>query len=653
VWQWQANPPEVERADEWNDKVDVTTRAFLGLTVACARCQDHKYDPIPQKDYYRFAGVFASSQFHPYPLVSKGVVDDFESKKKTLDQKEKDLAKFLTDASQLHASTLFARTEEYMLAAWRLGVNSKLTVVGVAEEKHLDATVLERWVVFLKKPPNNYSYLKAWQEMVSRGGTEEEAKKLASEFYAAAVEINAQHEKIVQENALITAKNSNPENEKYDPLPNGTRRRLTKDQFELKSLDREQMYLWKDMFEEDQPDFPAAVDNMVNPKRPPGLFKFEGAELERRLSPEWTAYIKGRRDDIEAFKKAMPSPYPFIYGIREHPEPVDLKVFLRGSPFNLGDDAPKAFLALLSDGEPKPFEKGSGRLELAEQIVKQPLAHRVIVNRIWRWHMGSGIVNTPSNFGQMGERPSNPDLLDYLTSEFVANGMSWKKLHKQIVMSRTYQLSSVLAGNPAMAANEAKDEDNRLYWRGNRRRLEAEGLWDLLLSASGKLDVSKIDGPSEEFDEKMTHRAVFGKVSRMIPNPFQLIWDFPNAGLSSEGRYNTNVPLQRLFFLNSDIVYDRAAALAERASAAGNFEEQVRKAYQLVYQREPLPSELAAIEKLLAQPLANDRAPSSSNKPDSVSTGPVPGAAVEPRKSSPLKSVSWTLLSSNEFLFID
>ena len=133
-----------------------------------------------------------------------------------------------------------------------------------------------------------------------------------------------------------------------------------------------------------------------------------------------------------------------------------------------------------NDGTPKTFNKGSGRLELAEEIVKQPITARVIVNRIWRWHMGRGIADTPNNFGMAGERPTNPELLEYLASTFVADGMSWKKLHKDILMSRTYQLSTA-----AVASNLTKDPDNRFFWRANRQRLEAEGVWDALLLRVG------------------------------------------------------------------------------------------------------------------------------------------------------------------------
>ena len=122
----------------------------------------------------------------------------------------------------------------------------------------------------------------------------------------------------------------------------------------------------------------------------------------------------------------MPPQYPYIDGLEDDKQATNVKVFVRGSPYNFGEEAPRAFLSILSPGEPELFKQGSGRMELAEAIVKQPLSMRVIVNRVWRWHMGSGIVETPNNFGRVGDPPSNPELLDYLASKFVAGGMSIK-----------------------------------------------------------------------------------------------------------------------------------------------------------------------------------------------------------------------------------
>lgn len=665
MWQMNDSPPAVERADEWHDKVDATSKALLGLTVGCARCHDHKYDPIPTKDYYRMAGVFASASYHAYPLVPKATSDEYDAKKKELEEKEKKLKEFQEQLSTLQAQVLLAQTEDYMVAAWRLGAEKNTTVLSMADKYKLDPEILERWSKFLKKKPTNYSFLVPWQTMVASGGDADQAKTLAHTFYLKAVEIDKEHAKLKAENEEQLAKLKDP-NEKFDPLPNGIKRKLIQHQIDLKGMDREASYLWKDMFETDLSESP--INDNAEDKKTPGLFKLTDWALQRRLSPDFAAHIEKVKAENEAFKKAMPPEYPIAAGLEDNKEPSDLKVFLRGNPYAFGEDAPRAFLQVLSDGEPKPFAKGSGRLELAEDIVQQPLAMRVFVNRIWRWNMGTGIVDTPNNFGFAGERPNNPELLEYLSSKFVSEGMSPKKLIKEIVMSKTYQLSSA-----PLQGNLAKDQDNRMYWRANRRRLEAEGIWDGLLSASGKLDMAKIGGPSEELDAKMVRRGMYGAVSRVFPNEFQTLFDYPLPTLSAERRYTTNVALQRLFFLNNEFVHKQAAAMAERVKGEGNEEAQVRKAFEIVYQRDPSADELSFSLGLLhdtstpATPEPAVRAEVSiktaafAAKPDGESKdsmSPAPATATPPKPAvkkveSPLEALCWALLSSNEFLFLN
>ncbi len=138
MWQMNDSPAAIERADEWNDKVDATSKALLGLTVGCARCHDHKYDPIPQKDYYRMAGVFASTNYHAYPLVPKEISDAYDAQKKELEEKDKKLKEFQDQLSALQAQVLFSETEEYMVAAWRVGTEKYATVASIADKYKLD-----------------------------------------------------------------------------------------------------------------------------------------------------------------------------------------------------------------------------------------------------------------------------------------------------------------------------------------------------------------------------------------------------------------------------------------------------------------------------------------------------------------------------------
>ncbi len=674
VWAFQDNPAPIERADEWHDKVDVTTKAFLGLTVGCARCHNHKYDPIPTKDYYALASVFASTKFHAYPQVPKAVQDAYEKEKKELEEKEANQKKFLEQASDLYAQSLMMQTKEYMLAAWRVGTVKRATVQSIADESKLDAEILERWVRFVKKQPTNYPYLMGWQAMVAKGGTEEEAKKLAAEFYATITKVNHDYQKMKEENETELAKfKLKDEIEEFDPLPNGKKRRLNKHQIDLKSLEREPQYLWQDLFQRDLPDNPGNPNAEDKPK--PGLFKLTEWALEKRLTGELGAHAARLKADIDAFKKAMPPEPPYVYGIEEAKEPTTLKVFVRGNVYTFGEEAPRAFLSILSEGEPKQFQNGSGRLELAEDILAQPISKRVVVNRIWRWHMGSGIVETPNNFGLVGEKPTNPELLDFLATKFEEGGLSWKKLHKQILLSKTYQLSTT-----PIEANLAKDPANRLYWRGNRRRLDAEGVWDALLTASAKLDTSKIGGPSEELgDVKVTRRGIYGRTSRMYPNDFLTTFDAPAATISNEFRYMTNVPQQRLFFLNSEFVRKQAELLAARVKPAGEYDAQVKKAYEIAYQRQPSAAELnfaleflkkaeadaAATPTPAAAPAATPAAAASSMaaglvaKPEATvdnMAAPAPEAKKDDKaipKLAPIESLCWALLSSNEFLYLN
>ena len=244
IWIFNASPAAVERADEWHDKVDVTSKAFLGLTVGCARCHDHKYDAIYAKDYYQMASIFASSRFKAYPQVPKSVVDEYEKQNKVLEKKNQDLKKFLENASDLYAQMLFAQSENYMMAAWKVGSQKRATVESVAEDTKLDPELLERWVRFLKKKPDNYSALKAWQEMVARNGKEDEAKKLAREFYLKVADVNEKYMKLTKENEVDASAQRQRnvharEAGSFDPLPNGKKRPLNRYQIDLKSLDRE------------------------------------------------------------------------------------------------------------------------------------------------------------------------------------------------------------------------------------------------------------------------------------------------------------------------------------------------------------------------------------------------------------------------------
>ncbi len=349
-------------------------------------------------------------------------------------------------------------------------------------------------------------------------------------------------------------------------------------------MSKDRTALYRDVFVVD-----LSTDSFIPGQRnSPGLLRFRGWGLEQRLGPDRRATIEVLRKDIEAMAKALPPKYTYVHGVRDLDGAQDLKVHVRGNPMRLGDTVPRGFVSVLSPSERVGFTAGSGRLELARTITAQPIAMRVIVNRIWKEHFGTGLVNTPSNFGKNGEPPTHPELLDHLAQFFIDHGYSVKALHQEILRSRVYRLST--ASEPTAAA---KDSGNRLYWRATRRRLPAEQIRDAVLSVSGALD-ARIGGPSVPLTPLADRRTIYGKVSRYKLDEFLQLFDFPSPSQTAEQRFSTTVPLQRLFFMNSDFMQQHAERLAEQVADEPDDAARIAAVYRLVFGRAPTAEEIAA-----------------------------------------------------------
>jgi len=680
-WYYDNGSVEVTRADERHDRVDVVSRGFLGLTVACARCHDHKYDPIPQRDYYSLAGIFLNSPYHEYPMVPKSLVDDYKAAEKKKKNKQDLLNDFMSTESSQLAETLALQTSKYMAAAWKVTGEPKENAAAVAAAEKLDYELFQRWIRFLAKPPKFYPYLKEWQAMITDGGSEDEAKALAGKFQDLVMDVLFESRELKDENDIIRAK-ALPGTKKKERanLPNEF---VTNDDFcpgcglELKSLTGDRVFFYADMFRSDLVDSADPANAKEDDK--PGLFVFRGPALDRWLGADRRRYIDELRDDIKALTKSLPPKYAYVHGVEDAAKPAPIQVAVRGNPFKLGDQVPRHFPSVLVDGEPPAFTKGSGRTELADAIVHQPIAMRVIVNRVWKWHFGTGLVNSPSNFGKLGDQPSNPELLEYLASWFVDNGYSIKKLQRLLVLSAVYQSSS--ADSPAAYA---KDAANRWYWRANRRRMTAEEVRDSALFVAGALD-EKMGGPSEDLAPSATRRTLYGKVSRYRLDQFLQLFDFPAATISAEQRFSTNVPLQRLFLMNSDFVQQQAEKLARRIEGEADNTARIKKAYRILFGRDPRPEELTAgLDYLAAEPLRayEERKIADAKKAEEAAKNPdknkpaakkeekpamgegmmagvtKPGGTTEDDKKkmlpvTPLGRYLKVLLSSSEFLFVD
>jgi mono/diheme cytochrome c family protein/cytochrome c553 len=577
------------KTDEYDDRIDTLCRSLLGLTVACARCHDHKFDPIPTADYYALAGVFASTQYVEAPLVGADEVkryDDAQAKVKEAEQR-------LKDGQALEARRLGesfgARTADYLVAVASYEKRKKTepghTIDAAAKSAGLDALVLERWRQRLEADrTGKIPLLAPWRD-VAGGATDAERRKGAEAIQA----------------TLLAAIE---------------KRQACEAQTSKGKLDSATIDVLKTLV--DDRSAPLAIPRDQVDKRMPADRKKHLAELQKGI------------DDA---RKAVGPKYAFAHSVGEGPA-TNLKIHVRGNHKELGDEVPRRFLSVLSGGEAKPFAAGSGRLELARAIAsaENPLTARVMVNRIWHQLFGRGIVGTPSNFGLLGERPTHPELLDHLATRFIADGWSVKRLYREIVLSATYRSASTFD-----AEAYGRDPDNRLLWRMSRRRLDVESWRDAVLAVCGNLD-SQLGGPSVNLnDTGNRRRTLYAAVSRHDLNPMLRIFDFPDPNLTSERRVITTVPMQQLFVLNSEFMVQQAKGLAariagEKSADGKSLEEPARieRVYRWVLGRTPRADEREMVGRFLAT-----------------------AAEERDAKLTPWEQLAQALLSTNEFTYLD
>ena len=422
---------------------------------------------------------------------------------------------------------------------------------------------LERWTRYLTNRKKGHPYLNPWFELVDKNGS-------PKEFEAAAKEFQVKVEAVIEEKKAVDQRNII----KFGPNAGRDQANV-----ELDSLSIEKYTLHRDMF-------PKSQREAGGLPIPDGIFYYGGSGLDRFLSGEWKRRLDTLRSELADMKKDLPPQYPFLEIVKDRSNPQDGRLAIRGDRNNPGEVVPRGFVSILSKGTPPHFTKGSGRLQLAEAIMdpENPLTARVMANRIWQHHFGRAIVETPSNYGQMGMRPSNPELLDYLAARFVENKWSIKTMHREIMLSSVYTLSA-----ENLPANAGVDGDNRMVWRANWQRLDAESLRDSLLYVAGNLDLT-VGGPPVRITDSNNRRAVYGFVSRWKPNATMTLFDFPLPVNTVEERNVTNVPAQRLFLMNSSFVEAQAKSFAKRLT--GDETQKVRQAYRILYGRQPNSLEL-------------------------------------------------------------
>lgn len=440
-WAWISYDREQLRVDVADLQADLVGRTLLGLTIGCARCHDHKFDPIPNKDYFALTGIFLST--------------------KTLSTKNQDG-----------------------------GINTV-------------------------RLPETLDSVRTYAEELARW------EKQVADAEAAEKEYKKEQEELKKQLDTLKAQPNTPEAE-----------------------------------------IKAAEDRLAVAR------KKSGSAGDRQILP---------------FTKYMRPKLPEVYAAEDMEFPQDARITSRGDAHQLGESAPRGFLTAAMYGPPPEIDaQSSGRKELAEWIAneKNPLTARVYVNRVWKHLFGEGIVSSTDNFGRRGELPTHPELLDYLAARFMEDGWSTKKLIRQIVLSRVYQLASTQDAG----ANEI-DADNKLLWRANRRRLEAEAIRDTVLQVSNRLDPSR-GGPSLPLTAQNVHtiapffleedsviedhvryrRTVYQPVMRsgqMSDVDILNLFDFADPDQVVGARAQTMVPTQTLFLLNSEFLKSASKSMAE------------------------------------------------------------------------------------------
>lgn len=589
------------KADELEDRVDTLSRGILGLTVSCARCHDHKFDPIPTRDYYSLAAAYNGAVWSERVLASPEAISRHREWEQQVQQQKADLEKWLAETNRKIGRRSLDKIDSYLISAWRVRVAQQqqktIDEAAQANAAGLEPYFLKRFIKSLAGAKEG-DLLETWRRVADETPANESVPQiLADKTQLLKNEVTTALGKLDSNAALMASE---------DVL--------------LKSL-------------------------LLDGTAP---FFVSGQDAQALFNSEEQLDFQTRQTNLNQLVSAEPPHGPMMPSVSGGGEP--LKVFVRGNPLQLGESAPPGFLRILSGKETSDSSAHFTRLDLANSIVDplNPLTARVLVNRVWHYHFGRGIVATLGNFGKQGRPPTHPELLDTLAVGFMKSGWSIKSLHREIMLSSTYQLSS-----ERNESNIAVDPDNYYLWRSSPRRLDFEAWRDSLLSVAGKLDPT-VGGPTldqttpavkevpgADFFTRLVgleldnpangRRTLYCIVSRYSPSPTAGLFDVPEPNIASDLRNVTTIPQQQLFVLNSLFTTEMARAFANRLSqAAADDEGRLKLAWQLAYGRLPSAVELETAIDFLCEQQADKDAD----------------------KLSRWEQLCHALLSANEFAFV-
>lgn len=647
----------------YEDVIDNLGKNFLGLTTGCARCHDHKYDPIPMQDYYALYGIFESTRFafpgcepkgQPRDLVPLISQAEISRRMKPWNEKVARAKSVQARISQVTEQLKSLKQNAVRLVVPRTQVNEGATVpIGDIEADLKKGEVLQLTV--FPNASHGADTTRIQWKIHQAGGMRRswDVEDLIATF--------------TRQNPLTTADDANwcflettngPEflTRAVEALPENAALKAWKRADDALAVfvntADQPVKVWttlpaKSLFVHPEINRPVAIA-FVSPID--GKVRISGSVIDAHpaggdgVSFEMT-HIKSDRFGksllVAGRLVSQPAPdpgpkpdVPVAYAVADS-TPVDARLQKRGDPEQPGDVIPRRWLTVFG-GTPLGNPRESGRRELADWIAQHPLTARVMVNRIWQWHFGRGLVQTPNNFGFRGDPPSHPELLDWLAKEFVASGFRVKHIHRMIMQTAAYKRSSELSPHLVEV-----DPANRLLARFSRRRLTAEEIRDSLLKLSGNLDPTPARAhpfPPESTWRFTQHnpfhavyrtnrRSVFLMVQRQRRHPFLALFDGADPNASTPVRQTSTVPTQALYFLNDPFFHEQAVALVQRLPQKTDQTKRMDQLYQIVFQRNPTARERGIGSAFLNQYPA---------EPD--------------QKWAALARI---LLSSNEFIFVD
>jgi mono/diheme cytochrome c family protein len=572
-----------------DDRIDVVTRGLLGLTVSCARCHDHKYDPIPTADYYALYGVFASSVDRLVPLPARdGQPTVAAGWTAELDRRREALAQGSARLRSAAMGRARERIADYLFAQRHLDRYPELGFDQIIAPTDLVPAVVRRWQAFLGRPGIDrdpvWAPLVALLPVVDADLAAEGPKVLAA-ISAAVPGLNP----------LVVAAFATPPHDGRDVADRYGRLFATIDARWKTALERAATAGLPPPPALDDPAAEALRLALLVPDSPCIIPDEPIAAIETLLPSDAVNELWKLSNDVERWLLPAPQAPPHALASFDRPRPVDAPLLRRGNPALKGPPVPRRFLTVIAGPDAAPFADGSGRMEMAAAIVApdNPLTARVWANRLWLHLTGAGLVDTPSDFGTRAAPPSHPELLDWLAEALVADGWSSKRLLRRILLSETFRQSAAL---PEGSAALAVDPANRLLWRMTPRRLTVEQFRDTWLALSGELRLTGGGRPADPFAASGPfRRTIHCLVDRQyLATPLR-VFDMANPDLHMPTRPETTVPQQALFALNHPFVAARARAVAARVFCTdGPDEEALDGLWRLVLQRDPSPTERAA-----------------------------------------------------------